>query len=166
MAAPPLKPEKLEEGLDLRLGAGLHVEGERETDVLFDGQGRDEVEPLEDIAEQLPPDPGQLPFGKRPGPVEYGPAGRDQPARARIVQTAEQVKEGGFSRPGGTDEGDKLALGQIERDPIHGGYGFAPPLIEAPQVLGDKDGLGGAAHHSTSLRMASKGRTRPARQDG
>ncbi len=71
-------PSKLQEPSTSSSDSRLAVEGERQHHVLADGQGRDEIEVLEDVAEDLPPDPGESPLSESLSAAEDAPAGKMQ----------------------------------------------------------------------------------------
>jgi hypothetical protein len=107
--------------------AGEH-EGER--DVLQGGLRRDEVERLEDHADDAEAEAGQL-DGRQAGEVV---AGDREGAGGRAVEAAQEVEQGGLAGAGLAQEGDALAAGDLEGDAaegVHRGGGLAVPLGQA-----------------------------------
>src|SRR5205085_9590139 len=88
------------------------VEGEG--DVLQGGEGGDEVVGLEDEADLVPPQPGQLLVGKL---AQLGPADEDLPP-ADPVEAGHAVHAGGLARAGRAHDGAELAGGELHADRV------------------------------------------------
>ncbi len=138
--SPPLRragKASEEEGLDAvaALGGGLVEELEGELDVFGGGEGREEVEELEDGADAASAQGGEW-FGAEP--VECFAAEPDGAGVGR-GDAAEAVEQGGLAAAGGAEEGDALAGGDGEIDVGEEGAwteGFAE-VLAAEHGLGD-----------------------------
>jgi hypothetical protein len=88
------------------------TEVEGEGDVFFAGEGGEEVKELEDEADFVAADAGEVVIGE---PGEADAVDGDM-AGGGGVESADEVEEGGLAGAGGSDEGDHFALGDGEGD--------------------------------------------------
>ncbi len=117
-------------------GVGGAGEQEGEFDVFGDGEGGEELEILEDEADFVAAEGGEL------GVVEVGGdsavdgdgAGRGE------VHGAGEVEQGGFTAAAAADEGDELAGVEGKRNPIEGRHLLALGLIVLGYVFNLKNG--------------------------
>ena len=125
-------------------------------DVLERRQRRDQVELLEDEAERLQAQVGELAVAEHP---EVASLEEDAPG-ARPVERAEQLQQGRLAGSARAFERDELARSDLEVDAAHGLDDRRAPLEEALRAL---DVVQHVSHHST-WRRASAGRRREARK--
>jgi len=107
------------EGLLLPLRAGDAGIEEGQLDVAEERGLGEQVEGLEDEADLLVPDRGELEAGELRDVLPFQAVG----AVGRCVEAAEDVHEGGLARAGGAYDRDHLALLDLEVDPtqrLHG----------------------------------------------
>ena len=109
-------------------------EVEREGHVLDAGERGEEVEELEDEADFVAAEAGEVVIGERGD----GLAVDADFAGGGAVEAADQVEEGGLSGAGGADDGDHFAAGDVEVDGIEG-----DDLSLAVEMFGD----GGQGNH-------------------
>ena len=124
VAAPALEADLPHELVYPRLVGLLAGDRERQGDVLLGVEHRQEVEELEDEANVLPAQPRQRCVAEG---AQLGAGDRDR-ARGRLVETREQVHEGGLARPRWTHHSDELAGTHLEIDAakrIHRGRALA-----------------------------------------
>lgn len=72
-----------------------------------------------------------------------------------LGEPAEQVKERGLSRAGGTDDGDKLARLNAERDAPHGSHLEAACGINLYQVFSEDDGRSLIGRHCSIVNATA-----------
>ena len=87
---------------------------EREPDVLDDGLEGDEVERLEDETQCAIADAG----GPRLAEPRHRRAVKQILAGVEVVEDADDVQEGRLPRAGGAHDGDELAGGDLQADPL------------------------------------------------
>src|SRR6187200_785505 len=136
--------DQLIDPLPVRFAAG---DRERQNQVLLGGQDRDQVEELEDEAELVAAQLGQLAVVEM-GDVDAVELDR---ARGRLVEAGEDVHQGRLARAGGAhDRGEAVALeaggDAVER--IDGGI----PLAEAAVQVGSEDDWSVGAHWQARYR--------------
>src|SRR5215203_1524512 len=133
----------------VRLAAG---DRERQDKVLLRGQDRQKVEELEDEAELVAAQLGQLAV------VEAGDVDAvelDHP-RGRLVEAGEDVHQGRLARPRGThDRGEAVAL-EGGGDPVEG-VDRGVPLAEATVEVGGDDDWSVGAHCRARYRVRQIG---------
>ena len=73
------------------------------------------------------------PFRQRAGAeLVDAPAADSNASGAWVIQSADQVEQGGLARPGRADDGGELALGDLERDAAqraHGDFALLEGLL-------------------------------------
>jgi len=109
---------ELQTFVDLTIAPGVGPawtapERERELDVLDRGEGREQLEELEDHANGAAA-PGGEPVARQ---LREAGAGHGDRAGGRPVDPGDQVEEGGFAAAGLADHGDELARAHVEIDP-------------------------------------------------
>jgi len=155
-----LQAEHAQQFLRLSVRSGLAVKGQRECYIFPHSQRGDEVEILKNVAEDLPPDPGEFPLADDLPAAEYPSAVKVELTRRRIIKTTEQVHEGGFPRAGRAREGNEIRFLDFQRHPIERVDFLSSPLVGAPEPACFKRYPFLARH--TALRIVSNGRTLPA----
>src|SRR5690242_4483874 len=140
VGAPVLEPDRLDQLVHPGLVGLPAGDRERQDQVLLGGEDRQQVEELEDEAELVAAQLGQLAI------VEAGdvdPVELD-PARGRLVEASEDVHQGRLAGAGGPhDRGEAVAL-EAGRDAVEGVYrGVALP-VAAVEIGGDDDWSVGA----------------------
>src|SRR5918999_1558940 len=141
--------------------------GERRLDVLGGGQGRDQVELLEDEAQRPQPQLGQ---GGVAEPLE-GPAVEADRAAARPIERPEELQERRLAGAGRAEDGDELAAPDGEGEGVEGQHpgrvlteepGRGLELVGRRDVANSAHGLPSLGH--SALLSASAGRRRAARR--
>src|SRR5918999_1867165 len=141
--------------------------GERRLDVLGGGQGRDQVELLEDEAQRPQPQLGQ---GGVAEPLE-GPAVEADRAAARPIERPEELQERRLAGAGRAEDGDELAAPDGEGEGVEGQHpgrvlteepGRGLELVGRRDVANSVHGLPSLGH--SALLSASAGRRRAARR--
>src|SRR5918993_1048843 len=164
MPQPVPKPHRLHHPLQQIPVGPAAGDGQRELDVLGRGEGREQVEGLEDEPDPVAAQAGQPPLVE---PGQLGPAEPD-PAPVDGLQAGEAVQQGGLARPGGAHHGAEAVAGEPDRDAVQRGDHGRPGAVG----LGDLDGGGGELDGPGGGREGVAGRhdrscgrgTRPARQ--
>jgi hypothetical protein len=121
VAGPPTEADEREQLIRARgvIARALARHERRQQHVLGGGQRREEVEELEDEAEDLAAQPGQRPVVE----VVIAAAVDLHAAAGRPVERAEDVEQGALAGPGRAHDGDELAVGHRESTPRNA----APP---------------------------------------
>ena len=120
---------------------------ERQQQVLLDGEGRHEVEELEDEADAVPPRHGPLVFAEAPelAPLEQHLAG------SRQVDAGDEIQQRRLPRPAPAEEDDQLPRRDRARNPIQ--HDARPSRLDkAPPHLAQFDD-GNRIGHLLTLRQ-------------
>jgi hypothetical protein len=146
-----------------RAGGGLGVapQLERDLDVLLRGEGRDELEALEDEADALAAEPRPTVLAQR---REVGAVEEHRAAGGR-VEAGEKSEEGGLSAPRWSDNRDERTLRHRERDVSEDGELRAPAPVFFGQLAGDEHersavgvGRSGGTAHRLRRGVGQRGR--------
>jgi hypothetical protein len=116
------QPDGVDQAGHPRLVGLAAGDGQRQLDVLLGRQDRQQVEGLEDEADLVAAQVGELLV------VELGElrAVQDDRAGRRPVESGEQVHERRLARARGAHDGGELARGEVDRDPGEGVDGRLP----------------------------------------
>src|SRR5438034_7638999 len=165
---PAGKTDRLQQLLHTSLArlSGQPVRRERHLDVLRRGQRRDQVELLEDEADPLQPELGELAVTEL---RELASFEEHLPGR-RAVEGAEQLQQGRFARAAWTDDDHEFAAVDLQgdvADSLHLRAAAADAAADLAQRVHRLPGEVGNSHvfsvHSM-VRRASAGRSRAARR--
>ena len=125
----------------------------REQDVFERGERGDELVGLEDEADGLAADLGELVLGQ----VADGGAVEVDVAGGGCVQTGEQAEEGRFAAAGGTHDGDELAFGDGEVEAFEDVDGARAVADRLAESIHDNHGRGasGAVAHEAEVSLCA-----------
>ena len=137
-------PIRQADDVEATLGALLHLVGgdappaveHGQLDVFERGRAGEEIEALEDEAEFLVAEVGEL-VAVQLGDVH---AIEQVASRRRPIQAPQCIHEGGFARAARAHDGHELALVEFERDPADGVYFYLAGIVDPMDVLEFNDG--------------------------
>ena len=121
----------------LHLTGGRSIDGQRQGDILGDGQGIQQIEVLEDKAQVFPTEPGQG-FGpqlRHVRPVLIDVAGADG------VNGGDAVEQGGLAGAGGSHDPQELPFRDGKADVLDGLRDISPVAVVFLDVLQLQDRL-------------------------
>ncbi len=118
-------------GAVVNFGRGPATQVEREGDVFQAGESGEEVEELEDEADFVAADAGELVVGDA---AQEGAIDADI-AIGGAIEPTDEIEESGFAGAGGTDEGNHFAFIDLQVDRVKRGYLTFPvePLRNATE---------------------------------
>jgi hypothetical protein len=120
------------------LGCGRAVIDERQFDVVQRGGASEQVECLEDEADFLVANAGELII------VEFGDVVAVEPVMALRgrIEAAEEVHQRGFAGTGRAHDGDVLVVADTDVDAAQGVHLLVAHLVGLPEIVGDDDVAG------------------------
>lgn len=124
MAQAFTQADPLEQAAGMLAGVATAVQLQRQHDVFQGVEAVEQLERLEHEAHMLGTHPGALVFIQRAEVV----AGQHYLAGAGLVEAGEQAEEGGLARSRGADDGQAVALGEVEER--------AWRMVRSPSALG------------------------------
>jgi hypothetical protein len=139
MRAPLGEPEAAEQFVEPPAVGLLAGDRERQDDVLLRRQHREEVEELEDEADLLAPEHGQLLVGEPPDLD----AVEDDASAGRAIEPSHDVHQGRLTGARGPHDRGQTPVGDIERDAAQGIDRGIALAVAADEVRRGGDGAGG-----------------------
>jgi hypothetical protein len=154
---PVAESDRVDHGVEPPGGGVVTRDVERQGDVLGSGQGRDQVERLEDEPDLLPAEQGEL-FLRERRQIDVAD---EHPSAGRRIQARHAVKEGRLTRSGRPHDRAEAAPLELDGHAVQrsdGGVALAIDLREIDRAGGrgggrrDRRRLGGCGHPSPPWR--------------